>query len=227
MLQETAIYFAVYDLLSLALVIHILYRPGISVTRRFLAIVLDLGLFSYGVAAGGESMAALYPIYFWVILGNGFRFGVRYLFAGSFVAVVGFGTAIAVSDFWRTHLAMSAGLLAGLMVLPLYVSRLIAKLSEAQRQAEAASRAKSLFIASVSHELRTPLNAIIGLGNLLGKSDLNPDQGNMARTITTSGQSLLGLINSILDFSRVDSALAVSRSPNSTSTPRSTTSGGC
>ena len=123
MLHETAIYFAVYDLLSLLLFIHILYRPGVSVARRLLAIVLDLGLFSYGVAAGGESTAALYPIYLWVILGNGFRFGVKYLFAASFVAVVGFGTVIAVSEFWRTHLAMSAGLLAGLVVLPLYVSR--------------------------------------------------------------------------------------------------------
>ncbi len=207
MLQETAIYFAAYDFLSLLLFLHILYRPGVSVTRRLLAIVLDLGLFSYGVAAGGESMAALYPIYLWVILGNGFRFGVKYLFAASFVAVLGFGSVIAVSEFWRTHLAMSAGLLAGLVVLPLYVSRLIAKLSEAQRQAEAASRAKSLFIASVSHELRTPLNAIIGLGNLLGKTELNADQGNMARTITSAGQSLLGLINSILDFSRVESGV--------------------
>ena len=204
MLRETWIYFAVYDLLSLALFLHILYQPGVSVTRRLLAIVLDLGSSPTASPQVASLMAALYPIYLWVILGNGFRFGVRYLFAGSFVAVVGFGTAIAFSDFWRTHLALSAGLLAGLIVLPLYVSRLIAKLSEAQRQAEAASRAKSLFIASVSHELRTPLNAIIGLGNLLGKSDLDPKQGNMARTITTSGQSLLGLINSILDFSRVE-----------------------
>ena len=208
MLRETAVYFAAYDLLSLLLFCHILYRPGVSVTRRLLAIVLDLGLFSYGVAVGGESTAALYPIYLWVILGNGFRFGVRYLFAASFVAVIGFGYVIAVSEFWRTHLALSAGLLAGLVVLPLYVSRLIAKLSEAQRQAEAASRAKSLFIASVSHELRTPLNAIIGLGTLLGKTPLDADQGNMARTITTSGQSLLGLINSILDFSRVESGVS-------------------
>ncbi|KAB0267080.1 response regulator [Microvirga brassicacearum] len=207
MLRETAIYFAAYDLLSLLLFCHILYRPGVSVTRRLLAIVLDLGLFSYGVAVGGESTAALYPIYLWVILGNGFRFGVKYLFAASFVAVIGFGSVIVVSEFWRTHLALSAGLLAGLVVLPLYVSRLIAKLSEAQRQAEAASRAKSLFIASVSHELRTPLNAIIGLGNLLGKTKLDSDQGNMARTITTAGQSLLGLINSILDFSRVESGV--------------------
>ena len=123
------------------------------------------------------------------------------------MAVAGFGTAIAVSEFWRTHLAMSADLLAGLVVLPLYVSRLIAKLSEAQRQAEAASRAKSLFIASVSHELRTPLNAIIGLGNLLGKTELNADQRQHGAHDHVIRPILLGLINSILDFSRVESGV--------------------
>ena len=207
MLHETAIYFAVYDLLSLLLFIHILYRPGVRSRAGFWPSSWTSGFSPTASPPVANPRRRSTPSIFWVILGNGFRFGVKYLFAASFVAVVGFGTVIAVSEFWRTHLAMSAGLLAGLVVLPLYVSRLIAKLSEAQRQAEAASRAKSLFIASVSHELRTPLNAIIGLGNLLGKTELNADQGNMARTITSSGQSLLGLINSILDFSRVESGV--------------------
>ena len=91
------------------------------------------------------------------------------------------------------------------MILPLYASTLIRKLSAAKRQAEEASKAKSLFLASVSHELRTPLNAIIGLSDLLRGSRLDAEQSDMVHTIADSGRSLLALINSILDFARIES----------------------
>ncbi len=96
------------------------------------------------------------------------------------------------------------GLLAGLVILPAYVSLLIRKLSEAKAQAEEASRSKSLFLASVSHELRTPLNAIIGFSDLLTDTPLDEEQVDMTQTIGRSGRSLLALINSILDFSRFE-----------------------
>ena len=95
-------------------------------------------------------------------------------------------------------------MIIGLVILPLYALALIRRLSAARHQAEAASRAKSLFLASVSHELRTPLNAIIGMGALLEGSPLDAGQAEMSGTIMTAARSLLRLIDGILDLSRIE-----------------------
>jgi two-component system, sensor histidine kinase RpfC len=171
---------------AVAFTIHLLRNPGISVGRRVLAMVLDLGTLSYGLHIGGEVTALLFPIYLWAIFGNGFRFGRSYLFGATAIAIVGFGTVILTTDYWLAHYRLALGLLLGLLILPLYVSTLIRSLSKAKQQAEEASRAKSLFLASVSHELRTPLNAIIGMSDLLQDTPLRDDQRDMIVTVCST-----------------------------------------
>src|SRR5262249_43984451 len=77
-------------------------------------------------------------------------------------------------------------------------------LAVAREKAEAASRAKSRFLAVVSHEVRTPLNGVLGMADLLLETPLTPEQQTYARAMKSSGKALLALIEEILDFSKIE-----------------------
>ena len=203
-LEKISIYFIAFTGATVFLFVHLLIYPGISPFRRLLGIPIDIGCVAYLMHSGDELTAFTFPIFLWAIFGNGFRFGVKYLFIAAFIGFLAFLAVVATTPFWRDNRELSGGLLAGLIILPVYISMLIRRLSEAKRQAEEASRAKSLFLASLSHELRTPLNAVIGLSDMLACAQLPRAQADMARTIGKSGRSLLNMINSLLDLSRME-----------------------
>jgi two-component system sensor histidine kinase/response regulator len=84
------------------------------------------------------------------------------------------------------------------------VAQRTAQLAEARERAEAASRAKSAFLANVSHEIRTPMNAIVGLTRLLRRSAATPEQSDRLRKVETAAHHLLALINDVLDLSKIE-----------------------
>ena len=194
----------VYLLTGLGFLLHIALHPRRCPPRRVLAVIGDLGVLSLQLHFGGSGSSVFFPIYLWAILGNGFRFGLGYLHLSMAIGLAGFGAVVATTPFWSNNLSLSLGLLAGIVILPLYAGILIRKLSKARQVAEEASQAKSMFLASVSHELRTPLTAIIGMGSVLHDTRLDPSQREMTQTVVSAGQQLLTLINDILDFSRIE-----------------------
>ena len=143
-------------------------------------------------------------IYLWVIVGNGFRYGPHYLAVASGVSLIGFGLVALYADYWRQHPFLSASYLLVLLLIPAYVAILLTKLRAAIQQANEASLAKSQFLAKMSHELRTPLNGVIGMSDLLMDCSLERQEREFVRTIHNSGKTLLGIIDNILDFSRIE-----------------------
>ncbi|CAA7623279.1 Signal transduction histidine kinase [Candidatus Terasakiella magnetica] len=79
-------------------------------------------------------------------------------------------------------------------------------LREARDTAEQAARAKSVFLAMMGHEIRTPLNGVLGMARLLMETPINHLQRSYVETLVSSGELLLGLVNDVLDFARLDAS---------------------
>jgi two-component system sensor histidine kinase RpfC len=194
-----------YHLFSLGLFVSITMAPAEkSKFRRYLGLVGDLCLTSYGISVVGDMAGPLYVVLLWVIFGNGFRYGRKYLFAASIVGTISFGVAIFLNEYWQRHLILAIGLQLGLIVLPLYISSLLKKLSAAGKRAEEANRAKNRFLANMSHEMRTPLNGIIGMLDLLKGTPLSTEQEELTNTIDDSAHTLLFLMQDVLDLSKIE-----------------------
>jgi len=184
--DESYAVFCGYLAVSAMLLAWNLSSQVVSHLRRCIGVVLDLATISWCMWFLGESGWALYLVYVWVTLANGFRFGPAYLHLSLAVSLIGFASVIATSDFWSNHTAVGAQLWVGLLLLSLYVRTLVKRMFDAIARAEAANQAKRRFISVVSHELRTPLNAIIGMSDLLRDTQLSREQANWCWSAPTS-----------------------------------------
>jgi len=194
-----------FIVVSAGIFISILINRNVSPARRLVGSVLDAAAVTYFMCETGGYGIPLFLVYVWTTLGNGFRYGPSYLVCSLIFNSAGFAVVLWLSPFWRMYMEAGIGMLVGLIALSLYVLKLVKRMFDALNHAEAANQAKRRFISVVSHEMRTPLNAIIGMSDLLRETHLNREQVDMIQTMSASSRLLLGLVEDVLDFSKIES----------------------
>ncbi len=193
-----------YYSFALAIFTAIVIYPRPSQARRICGAILDMGSLSILMFYTGAEVVPLFLLYLWVILGNGFRFGLVNLYISQVIAIAGFSVVVVWGDYWQAHRSFGISLLLMLVLLPLYAAFLIRKLHAAVAMAKQANEAKSRFLANMSHELRTPLNGVIGIGELLRETNLNLEQKELVNTMHGSAATLLELIENVLDIAKIE-----------------------
>lgn len=189
---------------SIILLASVLIRPQPSDFRKYIGIAGDVTVTSALMHLTGVMGAPWYGVYLWVTLGNGFRYGEKFLYASGVASLSGFGVVVFTTPYWDAHKQLAIGLAVTLLVIPAYSGILIRRLNEARARADLASRAKSDFLARMSHEIRTPLNGILGMTDLLRTRPLDAEDKEYVETIYASGKTLASQIDEILDLSKIE-----------------------
>ena len=194
----------IYTGLSLLLFVSIKLRPKPIVYRIISAIFIDVIVLSIFLSLGDESVLGMGWIYLVIIIGNGFRYGASYLYIALVVSIIAFTFAFLFNTHWSNNAIHIFGMYLSMLILPLYMKILLNRLTHAMNVANESTKAKSQFLANMSHEIRTPMNGILGMLELSLKEPLSDPQEKRLRIAQNSANSLLTLINDILDLSKIE-----------------------
>ena len=189
---------------GLGIIAWLLVQPGKSHVRRGLGMIADYGLLAAAMNGMGEPLSWAYVVLMWITVGNGLRYGNRYLVVAVTMASTAFAAVVWMNDYWRANATLGVGLVLGLIAVPMYLSGLLRDLTRATDEARRANEAKSRFLANMSHEFRTPLNGLAGMSELLATTRLDSEQRECLSTIQASTRTLLGLVEDVLDISAIE-----------------------
>ena len=185
----------------------IAFAPGMNYRRRSFGVLLDIGTVTGAMALAGEIGAVLAGLFLWIPIGNGFRFGRRYLHYAQGLALAGLSLVLWLSESWRQHPMVGAAFIVALVAIPWYVSLLLARLHQARAQAESANIAKTKFLAAASHDLRQPLQALSMYASVLDQRACDAGAARVIHGIQLSVTTLERMFDSLLDIAKIESGV--------------------
>jgi two-component system sensor histidine kinase RpfC len=184
--------------------LNVVLDPRHSTLRRSVALFSDIALLSVLLAAGSGLTAALAPIYIYIAISNAEHHGPRTLAYAVVLALIAFGAVGVTTPFWRDQPLLLAGMLAAIVLLPAHVGILLHRLGSAKTQAEAASAAKSRFLAALGADLRGPLRTIARAGGAIDRATLDPTQWDMIARMRLSARAMLLQLDDILNYVKIE-----------------------
>ncbi|MFJ2982849.1 MULTISPECIES: hybrid sensor histidine kinase/response regulator [unclassified Pseudomonas] len=197
-------YIVSFIVLSIGLRQAIARWPGHYPWRRVLGIVHDYTGTCFGLVLGGEAALPLYAVMVWVNLGNGMRFGTRYLLIATLLALTALLVVYQLTPYWQANPFMVLMLLTTSTVIPVYAHMLLERTRQASELAMAATQEKSRFLAQASHDLRQPIHSIGLFTACLREASLGEQERRLVDSIDRSLLNVSQLFRSILDLYTLD-----------------------
>lgn len=174
------------------------------VPLRYLGIFADNVALTLGMIGAAEYGVAVFGVYLWVTIGNGIRFGRRFLVVSWGLSLILFAAQLRIVPFWRDNLPIGFGLLVALFFVPFYALHLANTLRRQKEAAEQLSNAKSRFVANVSHELRTPLTGVFAVYDLLRARKMTADDRELVGMLGSAVKKLKASVDAVLQMSKLE-----------------------
>ncbi len=197
-------YYGLFLIASILLRQAIVRWPGHYPARRIFCMLHDYAGTSFGLIVGGEAALPLYAVMVWINLGNGMRYGSRYLAIATALALLALLVIYRLTPAWQAQPFMVLMLMTTSTVIPFYAHLLLERTRKATEEALQANQEKSRLLAQASHDLRQPIHSIGLFTACLRDARLGDEERRLVDNIDRSLLNVSQLFRSILDLYTLD-----------------------
>ena len=198
-------YVAGFIFFSVCVFLHVWRFPGNYPLRRIATMIADYASLAFAMSMIGQAAMPFYAFIPWITLGNGLRFGQRYLLIAAIMAQLCLATIYVLSPHWQQQTLLMVTFSITTLALPIYALLLLRQTADARDAEVNAMQSKSRFLAQASHDLRQPVHAVSYYIAGLRESRLNRTQTQLVDRIERSLGGVARLFKSLLDISKLDS----------------------
>lgn len=188
------------------ILLWIFRSPQANTARRVFAIANDYITITAVLALGGRPMAPIFVVLLWLTIGNGLRYGPRYLLFGAGASLLAMLVTVATNSYWRSQPFIASAFVLVAMLVPAYIYIMLRTMRRSHEAEHVANQAKAQFLSVMSHELRAPLTGIIAMTQMLLARRQPASEYEVTQAIKSSSEALLLVVDDLLEASTADAA---------------------